>query len=189
MGTKRKEKQESEEIVLMEDSNWFNKGSIVEVCLEDEGFRGSWYTATVLRSVSRRSNKVLLEFHTLMSDSKPTSKPLRQFVDVILVRPVPPRESNRGFFVDEEVDAFHNDGWWEGVVTDAYQVGVRESRLSLPRRTSGCIESGFMGTGSRRFNNHHHRLASQGLLLSSQLNCPSTFGMVVKSLDISCATM
>ncbi|GAA0152661.1 hypothetical protein LIER_37535 [Lithospermum erythrorhizon] len=123
MGTKRKEKQESEELVLMEDSNWFNKGSIVEVCLEDEGFRGSWYTATVLRSVSRRSNKVLLEFHTLMSDSKPTSKPLRQFVDVILVRPVPPRESNRGFLVDEEVDAFHNDGWWEGVVTDAYQVG------------------------------------------------------------------
>ncbi|PIN15558.1 hypothetical protein CDL12_11801 [Handroanthus impetiginosus] len=120
----------------------FRKGAQVEVCLEEEGFRGSWYTATVLRPVSKKSSKkprLFLEFHTLVTtdDDKNTTQPLREAVDHILVRPIPPRESRRSFRVGEDVDAFHNDGWWEGIVIavldggDRYSVFFRSSREQI----------------------------------------------------------
>ena len=98
----------------------FKKGTIVEVSSVDEGLRGSWYTATVLRSISNKTTnnyKMLVEYHNLMADDNP-NKPLREFVDAILVRPIPPRDPpSRKYRLMEDVDAFHNDGWWEGVVT------------------------------------------------------------------------
>lgn len=115
----------------MEDADWCKKGAEVEVSLEDEGFRGSWYTATVLRTVSKKNNKMFVEFHTLMCDDDDT-KPLRQFVNFILARPIPPRESARSFGLSEEVDAFHCDGWWEGIVTEV----VDDSTYSLFFRSS-----------------------------------------------------
>ncbi|KAI7992866.1 Protein AGENET DOMAIN (AGD)-CONTAINING P1 [Camellia lanceoleosa] len=113
------------------EEEWLKKGAEVEVSFEDEGFRGSWYTATVLRTVSKKNNKIFVEFHSLMADDR-GSKPLREFVNVILVRPVPPRELTRTFKLSEEVDAFHNDGWWEGIVTAILQ----DSRYSVFFRSS-----------------------------------------------------
>ncbi|KAL2934981.1 DUF724 domain-containing protein 3 [Bienertia sinuspersici] len=103
-----KEESEYEEI--------FKKGTIVEVSSEDEGLRGSWYTATVIRTISRKTHKILVEYHNLMADDE-GSKPLREYVDAILVRPIPPREPHLVYSLMDDVDAFHNDGWWEGVVT------------------------------------------------------------------------
>ncbi|CAK9145242.1 unnamed protein product [Ilex paraguariensis] len=121
----------------LEPEDPFKKGAVVEVSFEDEGFRGSWYSATVLRTVSKKNKKIFLEFHNLMADDKGT-KPLREFIDIILVRPVPPREPKRSFKLSEEVDAFHNDGWWEGVVTHVlegsstrYSVFFRSSREQI----------------------------------------------------------
>ncbi|KAL2486638.1 Agenet domain-containing protein [Abeliophyllum distichum] len=62
--------------------------------------------------------------------------PLREAVDPILVRPIPPREARRRFHVSEDVDAFHNDGWWEGIVITAldggrYSVFFRSSREQI----------------------------------------------------------
>ncbi|XP_057517278.1 protein AGENET DOMAIN (AGD)-CONTAINING P1-like [Amaranthus tricolor] len=97
----------------------FKKGTIVEVSSEDEGLRGSWYTATVIRSLSRKTYKILVEYHNLFADDA-GSKPLRESVDAILVRPIPPREPHRVFSLMDDVDAFHHDGWWEGVVTKVF---------------------------------------------------------------------
>ncbi|KAF8394707.1 hypothetical protein HHK36_020924 [Tetracentron sinense] len=97
----------------------FSKGSEVEISSDDDGFRGSWYSATVLRSVSKKK-KFFVEYQSLMVDEK-GSKPLREFVDAVHVRPRPPRELDRSFKLSEEVDAFHNDGWWEGVVIDVFE--------------------------------------------------------------------
>ncbi|CAH9069442.1 unnamed protein product [Cuscuta epithymum] len=118
-----------------ERGDWCKKGAQVEVSLEDDGFRGSWYAATVLRTISRKNNKIFLEFHNLVDDADP-AKPLRQSVHFILVRPVPPREPTRSFRLSEEVDAFHVDGWWEGVVTEVldssrYSVFFRCSREQI----------------------------------------------------------
>ncbi|CDP17049.1 unnamed protein product [Coffea canephora] len=102
------------------DNVSFKKGAQVEVSFEEEGFRGSWYTATVLRPVSKKTNKIYLQFHTLVANDEPGSSPLQEHVDLILVRPVPPREPRRSFQVSDEVDAFHNDGWWEGIVIHVF---------------------------------------------------------------------
>ncbi|KAL3849655.1 hypothetical protein ACJIZ3_011537 [Penstemon smallii] len=117
----------------------FKSGASVEVSLEDEGFHGSWYAATVLRSHTKKTSKkprLLLEFHTLCSSTS-HGQPLREAVDVILIRPIPPREPHRRFCISEDVDAFHNDGWWEGTVTavldggDRYSVFFRSSREQI----------------------------------------------------------
>lgn len=125
----------------------FKKGAQVEVSLEDEGFRGSWYTATVLRPPPQKNSKkrrLLVQFDTLTTTDggKRTNHPLRETVDLILVRPIPPRESRRRFLVGEDVDAFHNDGWWEGIVIavldggDRYSIYFRSSReqIDFPER-------------------------------------------------------
>ncbi|KAL3648133.1 hypothetical protein CASFOL_009101 [Castilleja foliolosa] len=122
--------------------NPFRKGAQVEVSFEDEGFRGSWYTATVLRPPPKKASRkprIRLQFDTLTDadEEERAAKPLRENVDLILVRPIPPRESRRQFRVDEDVDAFHNDGWWEGVVIavldggDRYSIFFRSSREQI----------------------------------------------------------
>lgn len=119
-----------------EEEEWFKRGAEVEVSFNEQGFRGSWYTGTVLRTVSKKNNKIFIEFDTLKADDKKCSKPLRQFVDVVDVRPVAPRELTRSFNLSDLVDAFHNDGWWEGTITHVlhnsiYSVFFRSSREQI----------------------------------------------------------
>ncbi|KAL3652951.1 hypothetical protein CASFOL_002632 [Castilleja foliolosa] len=123
--------------------NPFKKGAQVEVSFDEEGFRGSWYTATVLRPPPKKSSKnprIHVQFDTLTEadeGEENAAVPLCENVDLILVRPIPPREARRRFRVDEDVDAFHNDGWWEGVVIavldggDRYSVFFRASREQI----------------------------------------------------------
>ncbi|KAL2465517.1 Agenet domain-containing protein [Abeliophyllum distichum] len=100
----------------------FKKGTQVEVSLEDDGFRGPWYTATIVHPISKKTHKIHLEFHTLTSGDN-SAKPLREAVDPILVRPILPREARRQFNVSENFDDFHNDSWWEGIVITALDDG------------------------------------------------------------------
>ncbi|KAF6139780.1 hypothetical protein GIB67_024057 [Kingdonia uniflora] len=112
----------------------FIKGFDIEVSSEEEGLKGSWYAATVLRGVSKK-NKIFLEYKTLLTEG--TTKPLREFVDVINVRPIPPRDVERvEYEISDEVDAFHDDGWWEGIVTKVlggfrYVLYFRRSREEI----------------------------------------------------------
>ncbi|KAF5186824.1 hypothetical protein FRX31_023589 [Thalictrum thalictroides] len=94
--------------------DFFTKGMEVEVCSDDVGFRGAWFTATVLRS-NLKQKKICVEYKTLVASEKDT-RPLREFVNMANLRPIPPREIKRSFESSDEVDAYHNDGWWEGVV-------------------------------------------------------------------------
>ncbi|KAL6964598.1 hypothetical protein U1Q18_035648 [Sarracenia purpurea var. burkii] len=122
----------------MADVNkYFKKGTEVEISSNDEGFRGAWYMGTVIRPASRTSkdNKFLVEYKTLMADEV-GKKRLRETLDVVQLRPPPPREPRRSFKFSEEVDAYFNDGWWEGVITevhegDRYSVFFRGTREQL----------------------------------------------------------
>ncbi|KAL8130552.1 hypothetical protein V2J09_019707 [Rumex salicifolius] len=111
----------------------FKKDDKVEVSLDDEGFRGAWFSGTVVKSPTKRSKKVVIEYDTLVSE-KDETMPLRDSVDLVKVRPVPPRESVRTFKVSEEVDAYFNDGWWEGIIISV--IG-QDSRYSVYFRCSG----------------------------------------------------
>ncbi|GAB2237434.1 hypothetical protein Droror1_Dr00015336 [Drosera rotundifolia] len=107
----------------------FKKGSQVEVSLNEPGLVGSWYTATVLRPISYRTNLIHVRYDTLLSDGSKADEeiPLEESVHAVNVRPVPPRGKERQKFrVDEDVDAFDEDGWWEGVVVGVLKGGKYE---------------------------------------------------------------
>ncbi|KAL2505905.1 Agenet domain-containing protein [Abeliophyllum distichum] len=116
------------------DADPFKKGTQVEMSLEDDGFWGSWYTATVVCPISKKTHKIHLEFHTLTSGDN-SAKSLRwtQFWSVPSHHA---RHARRRFNNSEDVDAFHNDGWWEGIVItaqngDRYSVFFRSSREQI----------------------------------------------------------
>ncbi|XP_051123435.1 protein AGENET DOMAIN (AGD)-CONTAINING P1 isoform X2 [Andrographis paniculata] len=119
-------------------SRYFKKGAEVEISSDDEGFRGSWFAGTVVRppkSFKNVSAKVLVEYKTLMQDEK-GKRPLREELKLVQLRPPPPRENRRSFKSSEDVDAYYNDGWWEGIVTEVlkngeYSVFFRCSREQL----------------------------------------------------------
>ncbi|XP_028795305.1 DUF724 domain-containing protein 3-like isoform X1 [Neltuma alba] len=98
---------------------YFKPGSVVEVSSDDEGFRGSWFVGTIVGRCTSKKNqsKFLVEYKTIMADEK-GSKPLREMLDLHQLRPLAPRETDRRFKFGEEVDAYHNDGWWEGSITE-----------------------------------------------------------------------
>ncbi|KAA8533349.1 hypothetical protein F0562_033118 [Nyssa sinensis] len=108
----------------------FAKGSLVEVRIDQEGFDGAWYVATVVNIPSETkkirtssSGKYLVKYQTLLADDN-GSEPLVEHVDdVKFLRPLPPTETTddqnhqHSFEVNDIVDAFHRDGWWTGVIT------------------------------------------------------------------------
>ncbi|XP_072961609.1 protein AGENET DOMAIN (AGD)-CONTAINING P1-like isoform X1 [Typha angustifolia] len=90
----------------------FVKGRKVEVSSDDEGFRGAWYTATVVKSVGK---KFLVEYQNLRTDDE--TKLLTETVWPRHIRPTPPNTPVVEFKLLEEVDVFYNDGWWVGIVS------------------------------------------------------------------------
>ncbi|XP_050224230.1 DUF724 domain-containing protein 2-like isoform X2 [Mercurialis annua] len=110
--------------------NKFNKGDVVEVSSDDEGFRGAWYVATVLKpaSASRNSSsypirktRALVEYQNLLSDAD-HSKPLTESIELSYIRPLPPvPDDDQSYETHDVVDAFHRDGWWKGVVSKVFE--------------------------------------------------------------------
>lgn len=87
---------------------------LVEVMSEDDGFEGSWYSATILDKVG--PDKFLIKYQSLKADEN-SSKPLIEEAEADHLRPFPPE----AFSIDRyekhmKVDANFNDGWWEGEV-------------------------------------------------------------------------
>lgn len=99
----------------------FKRGTKVEISIEEEGFRGAWFPGTVIKPPTKNSNKVFVEYETLLAKEN-ESAPLREEIDLVQIRPTAPRERRRVFKLDEEVDVFYNDAWWEGVITQVLEV-------------------------------------------------------------------
>ncbi|XP_038999207.1 protein AGENET DOMAIN (AGD)-CONTAINING P1-like isoform X2 [Hibiscus syriacus] len=107
-----------------DDPPHLQPGSQIEISSNDPGFLGSWYTGVLIkRAPSKKpNNKFVVEYTHLFEDEAGT-KPLRETADAVDLRPPAPREKVRKFKFSEEVDAFHNDGWWEGVITKELENG------------------------------------------------------------------
>ncbi|XP_057982351.1 protein AGENET DOMAIN (AGD)-CONTAINING P1-like [Malania oleifera] len=101
---------------------YLKKGAEVEISSDKEGFCGTWYAGTVIRPMSKKNLTIMVVYKSLMADEE-GSELLQELVDLVQLRPPPLRELGRGFNFSEEVDAFHNDGWWEGVVTEVLDGG------------------------------------------------------------------
>ncbi|XVE89539.1 hypothetical protein DITRI_Ditri20bG0004200 [Diplodiscus trichospermus] len=106
-----------------EDPPHLQPGSQVEISSNDPGFRGSWFTGFILKRASLRNpNRFIVQYTHLFQDEAGT-KPLKETINAVDLRPLAPRERARKFKFGEEVDAFYNDGWWEGVITKELENG------------------------------------------------------------------
>lgn len=96
----------------LQDSK-FKKGRIVEVSNDDEGYEGAWFVATIVDLIGK--DRFLVEYRDFTTDDG--TQLLKEETDAQYIRPCPPEVPFVGSFKQfQEVDAWHNDGWWEGVV-------------------------------------------------------------------------
>ncbi|XP_055831070.1 protein AGENET DOMAIN (AGD)-CONTAINING P1-like [Solanum dulcamara] len=95
----------------------FQKGDEVEVAMQEYGFIGSYYTATIICSTGAYYYRI--KYKNLLTDDE--SEPLEDVVAAAEVRPVPPHQhetiSENGFRLYDMVDVFANDGWWFGFIS------------------------------------------------------------------------
>ncbi|OMP09416.1 hypothetical protein COLO4_05529 [Corchorus olitorius] len=105
-------------------------GSEVEISSNDPGFRGSWFTGTIIKrapqSARKNSNSAANQFvvqYTHLFEDEAGTMPLQETINAADLRPLAPRERVRKFKFGEEVDAYHDDGWWEGVITKELENG------------------------------------------------------------------
>lgn len=96
----------------------YGVGSEVEVCSDEDGFKGAWFRASIVESpansASKKRKKILVEYKNLVTDDG--SKQLREYVDPTYIRPMPPDVSDHDFEEGDAVDADYRDGWWTGVI-------------------------------------------------------------------------
>ncbi|XP_021828394.1 DUF724 domain-containing protein 3-like isoform X2 [Prunus avium] len=139
-------------MVVKRSEAHLSKDSKVEVCSNEEGYRGAWFPAIILdpqpsdlsakkkRKSLGNSSKALVQYETLVSDDDP-NKPLTELVDVCSIRPVPPPDNpDQPFEPADVVDSFYLEAWWVGVVMrfedDKYTVGFKNPPDLLELRRS-----------------------------------------------------
>ncbi|XP_065853631.1 DUF724 domain-containing protein 8-like [Euphorbia lathyris] len=102
---------------------FFTVDSLVEVTSDEEGLKGAWFEAKIIKSYINRKPKFLIQYKNLVSDND-SNEPLKETIDGSLIRPLPPPPAaDQIYEADDVVDAFHCDGWWKGVVS------IVESRM------------------------------------------------------------
>ena len=97
----------------------------MEARSDDDGFQGVWFPAIVLGK--KEAGKYLIDCPQLVNCDE--TGLFEEEVDGLRLRPRPPDGEVPGRLkYNEKVDAFLNDGWWEGKITqtleeaDRYQV-------------------------------------------------------------------
>jgi hypothetical protein len=118
-----------------DDPALFPVGAEVEVRSDDPGFVGSYYEATV--EGYQHSDLSYVVAYSTLSRRDGGDSPLREVAAAANVRPRPPHRPppRRGFAMHDMVDAFHNGGWWVGVVVSAVPVPVPPPEADTAQRS------------------------------------------------------
>ncbi|KAL3524621.1 hypothetical protein ACH5RR_012993 [Cinchona calisaya] len=90
----------------------YKRGDQVEVISKEDGFEGSYYEAIIVTKLQKK--EYIVTYRTLLKDDH--SGPLREVVTFDELRPAPPEILASWFELNDEVDAFDNDGWWVGKI-------------------------------------------------------------------------
>ncbi|KAM0909360.1 hypothetical protein ACQ4PT_014857 [Festuca glaucescens] len=110
------------------DSLTLPVGAEAELRSNDPGFVGSFYEVTITgHLVSSASYTVA--YATLVADD---GGPLEETAAAADVCPRPPPSARRGFAVHDAVEAFHDEGWWDGVVSAVPGPGPRVYEVTFP---------------------------------------------------------
>jgi hypothetical protein len=119
-GMARSPSKEEEEDATAGSGCWrgqpcFAVGDDVEVRLDEDGFRGAHYEATVVARLPGSGGYEVVLATLLACRGGP---PLRENVAATNMRPRPPRRPpGRMFKALDFVEAYHREGWWPGVVS------------------------------------------------------------------------
>ncbi|KAI3780471.1 hypothetical protein L2E82_10452 [Cichorium intybus] len=90
----------------------FQRGDRVEISSNEEGLAGSYFTANIIASISKK--EYIIQYRTLLDDDG--FGPLREIVSADQIRPTPPEIVTTEFSLLDMVDACDNDGWWVGKI-------------------------------------------------------------------------
>ncbi|KAF9620485.1 hypothetical protein IFM89_013102 [Coptis chinensis] len=112
----------------------FVKGQEVEVSSDEQGFEDSWFVATIIKVLKKKkkNKKYFVEYKTLLKETE-SEKLLRGYVDFAHLRPAPPKGTGP-FHLNEEVNAYNNDGWWKGVIMKILKEGSSYLVLFKPTK-------------------------------------------------------
>ncbi len=96
----------------------FGIGERIEVCSKEEGFKGSFFAATVIAKPDK--NSYYVRYKNLLENDGLTR--LVEKVTKDEVRPVPQKINASStlsrYSMFDEVDAFDQDGWWVGKIIE-----------------------------------------------------------------------
>ncbi|CAK8572551.1 unnamed protein product [Lathyrus sativus] len=101
-------------------STIFKPGTLVEISINEVGFLGSWFTGKIVRCLA--DDKFVVEYEKIMADEE-GRKGLQETVERFQLRPIPPQEIIQDIQYGDEVEAYHNDGWWEGIFSGSLEDG------------------------------------------------------------------
>uniref|UniRef100_A0A0D3A820 Agenet domain-containing protein n=1 Tax=Brassica oleracea var. oleracea TaxID=109376 RepID=A0A0D3A820_BRAOL len=93
------------------------KSCEVEVSLQEDGFKGSWFRAMLEQNPTRvKGEKLRVCYKTLLHEDG--VNPCKETIERCFIRPVLPKCLNEGVVFKEGsvVDAYFNNGWWTGVI-------------------------------------------------------------------------
>ncbi|MBA0853904.1 hypothetical protein Goshw_023717, partial [Gossypium schwendimanii] len=80
-------------------------------------------TGTIIKLATPKSATKYIAQYTHLFEDEAGEKALRETFHAFDIGPPAPRETTRKFKFGEEVDAFHNDGWWDGEITKELENG------------------------------------------------------------------
>ncbi|KAH0936302.1 hypothetical protein HID58_013419, partial [Brassica napus] len=89
----------------------------VQVSIQEDRFKGSWYRAILEQNPTRvKGKKLRVSYKTMCNEDG--VNPLKETIERSFIRPVPPECLNEGAVFKEGsvVDAYFNNGWWTGVI-------------------------------------------------------------------------
>ncbi|KAJ3672561.1 hypothetical protein LUZ60_007282 [Juncus effusus] len=127
----------------------FPVGARIEVRINDVGYKGSWYKAIVTdqKTVRGKTARYVVKYESLVKedDLEDIVAPESDEVSVDDVRPEAPRRwkvtdgkvvclfpMNQEFELYDMVEAYHNEGWWYGVISRLRNAETGKYRVSLP---------------------------------------------------------
>ncbi|KAL1211857.1 Protein AGENET DOMAIN (AGD)-CONTAINING P1 [Cardamine amara subsp. amara] len=92
----------------------FNYGMMVEVRSDERGYEGSWFSAKIISYLG--ANRYTVEYQTLKTEDE--RELLKEEARGSDIRPIPPPliQKEYRYELDEDVDAWYNEGWWSGRV-------------------------------------------------------------------------